>query len=166
MGYPRRGWGGGVGGREGLCKAPKYSWQPPWLLRGSHRIKQPVGHSRGQVNDASLGQLSLHPGSATFTPPFCSLGPHLQKYKPVPWTSLSWEPWLTVCCRPAQQNHLQFPEAAMILSSSTLCTCQSLILKCYLILPAILRGELSANLQDAPKESWLLLSTWIHISRS
>lgn len=47
-----------MGGGEGLCTAPKYPWQPPWLLRGSHRIKQQVGHESGQVNDASLYQLS------------------------------------------------------------------------------------------------------------
>lgn len=69
-----------MGGGEGLCIAPKYPWQPPWLLRGSHRIKQQVGHESGQVNDASLYQLSLPSCFATFAPHFCSLGPHPQKY--------------------------------------------------------------------------------------
>lgn len=67
-------------GREGLCKAPEYSWQPPWLLRGSHKIKQPTGHNRGQVNEASLYQFSLLSCFPTLVPHFGSLGPQLQKH--------------------------------------------------------------------------------------
>lgn len=75
--------------RKGTCGQmllPFFPWvmalghTSTWFLSCSPQIKQPDGHSSGQVRDASSYQLSLFPCFDAFAPHLYSLGSHLQMY--------------------------------------------------------------------------------------
>lgn len=75
--------------RKGTCGQmllPFFPWvmalrhTSTWFLSCSPQIKQPDGHSSGQVRDASSYQLSLFPCFDAFAPHVYSLGSHLQTY--------------------------------------------------------------------------------------